>query len=135
MKILLGFVLLCAIIVYMYYSLKLKHIKKMKPIYIYETYSRVPNPVLVITDLSYQDSLIAHYEFLEKNGVRRPFNFPLKALMTRTPCYFIEYTDDSLLIKFGCFYENSENAETYDEGYAYYKTVHDSPPPPIGLFK
>ncbi len=102
-------------------------IQSKPKVYCYQTYFGPVNPVLMITDLAYADSLIAYYKKMEK-GENPTFNFPLKEASFGDPVYLVGYAEDSMLIEIISYRNGKINGSSFDQGYVYYKTVHSTPP-------
>jgi uncharacterized protein YneF (UPF0154 family) len=105
-----------------------KDIKSNPQMYAYQTYWGPPNPVLLIEDLDFKDSLILYYKKVEK-GENPYFNFPLKTLPITYPVYVLGYTEDNLLAEVVSYYDRGKRTGgSYLRGYVYSKTLHKDPP-------
>ena len=102
---------------------------KSKPLrYAYQTYWGPPNPVLIIEDLKYKDSLLVYHDKIstEENV---PFNIPLKTLPQFEPLYLVGYTEDSLLAEVVSYYDRGlKFGGSYLRGYVDVKTLHKYSP-------
>jgi uncharacterized protein YneF (UPF0154 family) len=98
--------------------------------FIYETINGPANPVLIIEDLSYKDSLINYYKKLESRPKNEPFfNFPLKTIPTNDPVYLINMSDDGQLGEFVSYYDRvGIFGGSFLRGWTYINTIHDNPP-------
>jgi hypothetical protein len=98
--------------------------------FVYETYLGPANLVLMIQDLKYKKDLMSFYNYAELNNKYTSFNFPLKGLPQNEPVYVLGYTEDSLLLEVVSLYDRGAHfGGSFTQGYVYYKTVHDVPPP------
>jgi hypothetical protein len=104
-----------------------KNIRSKPRKYCYHKYFGPPNPSLMIDDLKYKDSLISYYEEMEK-GYNPYFNFPIKEATFGQAVYVLGYTSDSTLIEILSYRKGKFRGSTYDRGYVYYKTLHETPP-------
>lgn len=110
----------------MYYEELYKKPKK----YVYETFMGPVNSVLIIEDLKYKKDLIEYYDYAELNHNYTSFNFALKTLTRAEQVYIIGYTEDSLLLEVVSLYDRGAHfGGSFTQGYVYYKTLHDLPPP------
>ena len=123
-----GMILVVSGILLFYNRFSFQKLKSRKKVYVYDTFLGPPNPALLIDDLMYKDSLVQYYIFAEKNKRYTTFNFPLKGLLSVNPCYVTDYTEDSLLVRIVSLHNRGAHFGNYTESYAYFKTVHDSPP-------
>jgi hypothetical protein len=103
-----------------------KHPKK----FIYETINGPANPVLIIEDLRYKDSLINYYKKLESRPKNEPFfNFPLKTIPINDPIYLINISDDGQLGEFVSYYDRGAMfGGSFLRGWTYINTIHDTLP-------
>jgi hypothetical protein len=120
------FVIGCVLYSKKYHENIQKHPKK----FIYETFYGPANPVLIIEDLKYKDSLIDYYKKLESRPKYEPyFNFPLKTIPTNDPVYLINISEDGQLGEFVSYYDRGNMfGGSFLRGWAYINTIHDTPP-------
>jgi len=112
-----------------YYAHKFhEDIQSHKKVFVYEQNEGVINPVLVITDLDYKDSLISYYKKKEKGMSDSEFYFPLKTVPFSVPCYLLGYKD-SLLAEIVYYANNDLKSHNYVRGYVYSKIIKNNPPP------
>lgn len=138
-KIFIIFVIGLIIITACYFYNKHYHenIRKKPTKYIYETFLGPSNPVLIIEDLKFKDSLINYYTILETNPKTEPsFNFPLKTVPTNDPVYIMGYSEDGKIAEFVSYYDRGTiYGGSHLRGWTYSKTLHDTPPNDIEISK
>lgn len=103
-------------------------VKKSPQKFPYETYWGVPNPVLFIKDLKYEQEYLTYYKGVKKKETPT-VKFPVIDLPSNKPIYIIGYSKDSLLAKFVSLYDRGKYfGGSYTEGYIILDALHDNPP-------